>query len=87
MVTRKMAGVRESLARNKSQAQKNQLIGWLNRWLRGPDSNRRPSGYEPDELPGCSTPRQRLRILRPAASRVNTDDTNGARDRKIMKNR
>ena len=39
MVTRKMAGVRESLARNKFQAQKNQLIGWLNRWLRGPDSN------------------------------------------------
>ncbi len=29
----------------------------LNDWLRGPDSNRRPSGYEPDELPGCSTPR------------------------------
>lgn len=27
-------------------------------WLRGPDLNRRPSGYEPDELPGCSTPRQ-----------------------------
>ncbi len=26
-------------------------------WLRGPDLNRRPSGYEPDELPGCSTPR------------------------------
>ena len=26
-------------------------------WLRGPDSNRRPPGYEPDELPGCSTPR------------------------------
>ncbi len=23
----------------------------------GPDLNRRPSGYEPDELPGCSTPR------------------------------
>ena len=22
--------------------------------------NLRPSGYEPDELPGCSTPRQRL---------------------------
>ncbi len=29
----------------------------LNDWLRGPDLNRRPSGYEPDELPGCSTPR------------------------------
>src|SRR6056297_633486 len=23
----------------------------------GPDSNRRPRGYEPRELPGCSTPR------------------------------
>ena len=26
-------------------------------WLRGPDLNRQPSGYEPDELPDCSTPR------------------------------
>ena len=26
-------------------------------WSRGPDLNQRPSGYEPDELPDCSTPR------------------------------
>ena len=26
-------------------------------WLRGLDLNQGPSGYEPDELPGCSTPR------------------------------
>ncbi len=30
-------------------------------WLRGLDLNQRPSGYEPDELPGCSTPRFELR--------------------------
>jgi hypothetical protein len=26
-------------------------------WLRGWDLNPGPSGYEPDELPDCSTPR------------------------------
>ena len=35
-------------------------ILWLfsNGLLRGQDLNLRPSGYEPDELPDCSTPRQ-----------------------------
>jgi hypothetical protein len=29
----------------------------LEKWLRGRDLNPRPLGYEPNELPDCSTPR------------------------------
>ncbi len=34
-----------------------EMRGVGHRWLREPDLNRRPSGYEPDELPDCSIPR------------------------------
>ena len=37
------------------------------RWWRGRDLNPRPSGYEPDELPDCSTPRRGARLPLPAA--------------------
>src|SRR5881392_1917986 len=34
------------------------MARWSEIWLRGRDLNPRPSGYEPDELPDCSTPRR-----------------------------
>ena len=29
-------------------------------WVQGADLNHRPPGYEPDELPDCSTPRRQI---------------------------
>ena len=39
------------------------LSGCRYSWLRGGDLNPRPLGYEPNELPDCSTPRYRKRFI------------------------
>lgn len=49
---------------NAQKSKKPLIIKGLvhNSWLRGQDLNLRPSGYEPDELPDCSTPRLKLKF-------------------------
>ena len=52
-----------------SEAKKRPLfrVAFFDVWLREPDLNRRPSGYEPDELPDCSIPRLCVGILQSIA--------------------
>ena len=48
----------EVQSENSHQKAPNQLAEGLSIWWRGMDLNHGPSGYEPDELPDCSTPRR-----------------------------
>ncbi len=50
-----MNGLYSRLPPRQQKARKSLNLRAL-KWLREPDLNRRPSGYEPDELPDCSIP-------------------------------
>src|ERR1700692_3115424 len=53
----------DAVSTNRSQRLSLTPVLSTRRWLRGLDLNQRPSGYEPDELPDCSTPRQHITRL------------------------
>jgi hypothetical protein len=56
---RRISGaIADSAKKKPDEGRANLLICQRKFWLRGRDLNPRPSGYEPDELPDCSTPRQ-----------------------------
>jgi hypothetical protein len=65
-------GRRDGVARDLARKQKSGTLpkedsafSCCSTRLRGPDLNQRPSGYEPDELPGCSTARHLLPLQVP----------------------
>jgi hypothetical protein len=48
---------RDSKSRRLAALTAGLLLPVFAKWLRGRDLNPRPLGYEPNELPDCSTPR------------------------------
>ena len=46
-----------------------EVIPGVSNWVKGLDLNQRPSGYEPDELPGCST-LQQMKVHSPGRGRL-----------------
>jgi hypothetical protein len=57
-----LAGMLRLAQENKRPSETDDLLDQYS-WLRGRDLNPRPLGYEPNELPDCSTPRQEKSIV------------------------
>jgi hypothetical protein len=65
-----LQGILAAAALKKGKAARKATSPCKYLWLRGRDLNPRPLGYEPNELPDCSTPRQEKIDLNTRDARV-----------------